>query len=154
MPMRIQIIAIGRLRNGPVRDMIDDYLRRLDWTVTIRELESKKSGNAKLVQQDENDLLLNAIPENARIIVLDERGRDMPSIDFAHKIETWQDDGVGDIACIIGGADGLLPELRKRADLCICFGKQTWPHMMVRVMLVEQLYRARQILAGHPYHRG
>lgn len=152
--MRIHILAIGRLRNGPVRDLVDDYLRRLDWPVTIREFDSKKSGNAKLVQQDENTLLADAIPDNARLIVLDERGRDLSSRQFAGKIEAWQHDGVGDIACIIGGADGLLPELRKRADLCICFGKQTWPHMMVRAMLVEQLYRARQILAGHPYHRG
>jgi len=152
--MRILIAAIGRLRNGPVRDMIDDYLRRLDWPVTIRELESKKSGNAKLIQQDECDLLMGTIPDGAKVIVLDERGRDMPSRDFARKIEQWQADGNPEIVCIIGGADGLLPQLRKRADLCICFGKQTWPHMMVRAMLVEQLYRARQILAGHPYHRG
>lgn len=152
--MRVLIAAIGRLRNGPVRDLMDEYLRRLDWPVTIRELESKKSGNPKIIQQDENDLLLAAIPDGARVIVLDERGKDISSRDFAGKIRDWQDDGVQDLVCVIGGADGLLPELRKRADLCICFGKQTWPHMMVRAMLAEQLYRARQIIAGHPYHRG
>lgn len=103
---------------------------------------------------EEGALLAAAIPVGATVIALDERGRDLASTAFAERIGKWIDDGVADLAFVIGGADGLLPALRERAALTLCFGKLTWPHLLVRIMLAEQLYRAHTILTGHPYHRG
>ena len=155
--MRIHICAVGRLRTGPERALIDDYLTRLERSgralglgpVLVHEVEDRKGGGMAA----EAALLDRAIPTGALICTLDERGTIMSSPDFAEKLAGWRDAGRGDLALVIGGADGIDPALRARADASLSFGKMVWPHMLVRVMLAEQLYRAASILAGSPYHR-
>lgn len=155
--MRVTVCAVGRLRKGPEKVLIDDYLDRFDKTgrglglgpVTMREVEDKKGGGMAA----EAALLSKAIPEGAAICCLDERGKLMTSPDFADQLGKWRDQGRADVALVIGGADGLDPALRNRADMALSFGKMVWPHMLARVMLSEQLYRAASILSGSPYHR-
>jgi 23S rRNA (pseudouridine1915-N3)-methyltransferase len=156
--LRLLIAAVGRI--GPreaERRLIDDYRDRATRTgrplglgpVEEIEVEDRKGGGMAA----EGALLARAIPAGARIVALDERGRMLPSPDFAAVLARWRDDGAGVAACVIGGADGLDPALRDRADLVLSFGPMVWPHRLVRVMLAEQLYRAATILAGGPYHR-
>ncbi|MBL4916644.1 23S rRNA (pseudouridine(1915)-N(3))-methyltransferase RlmH [Szabonella alba] len=155
--MRVTLCAVGRLRTGPERDLIDDYTTRFDRTGRAHglgplaevEVEDRKGGGMAA----EAALLSRAVPAGAALIVLDERGQQMTSPEFAAKLAGWRDGGRQDLAILIGGADGLDPALRARADLAISFGAMVWPHMLVRVMLAEQLYRAASILAGSPYHR-
>lgn len=155
--MRLHLCAVGRLRAGPERDLLDDYLARLDRTgrplglgpATEHEVEDRKGGGMAA----EGLLLARAIPEGAALCVLDERGKALSSPEFAQVLAQWRDGGRQDAAFMIGGADGVDPSLRARADLAISFGRMVWPHMLVRVMLAEQLYRAATILAGSPYHR-
>ncbi len=155
--MRVTICAVGRLRAGPERTLIDDYQTRFDRTgrgmglgpLTISEVEDRKGGGMGA----EATLLERAIPKGALICTLDERGKLMSSPDFARMLARWRDEGRGDVAFVIGGADGIDPSLRARADASLSFGKMVWPHMLARVMLTEQLYRAASILAGSPYHR-
>ena len=155
--MRVHICAVGRLRTGPERALIDDYLTRLERSgrvlglgpVQVHEVEDRKGGGMAA----EAVLLDRVIPNGALICTLDERGTVMSSPDFAEKLAGWRDAGRGDLALVIGGADGIDPALRARADFSLSFGKMVWPHMLVRVMLAEQLYRAASILAGSPYHR-
>ena len=155
--MRVHICAVGRLRGGAERDLIDDYLTRFDRTgralglgpANIHEVEDKKGGGMSA----EANLLERAIPKGALICTLDERGKVMSSPDFAKLLGRWRDEGRGDVAFVIGGADGIDPVLRTQADFSLSFGKMVWPHMLVRVMLAEQIYRAASILAGSPYHR-
>jgi 23S rRNA (pseudouridine1915-N3)-methyltransferase len=155
--MRLHLCAVGRLRAGPERAMVDDYLQRFDRTgrplglgpVTEHEVEDKRGGGTAA----EGALLARAIPEGAALCVLDERGKTLSSPELASTLAMWRDDGRQDAAFVIGGADGLDPTLRARADLVLSFGLMVWPHMLVRVMLSEQLYRAATILAGSPYHR-
>ena len=155
--MRVQICAVGRLRKGPERDLYDDYLTRFDRTgrplalgpAQLIEVEDKKGGG----MAGEAPLLERAVPAGALICTLDERGRVMSSPDFAALLGGWRDQGRQDVSFVIGGADGIDPALRAKADASLSFGKMVWPHMLVRVMLAEQLYRAANILAGGPYHR-
>lgn len=155
--MRVTICAVGRLRKGPEKALIDDYLDRFDKTgrglglgpVDLREVEDKKGGGMPA----EAALLDKAIPDGSLICTLDERGKLMSSPDFADMLGKWRDQGCGNVAFVIGGADGIDPALRARADAALSFGKMVWPHMLARVMLSEQLYRAASILAGSPYHR-
>lgn len=155
--MKLTICAVGRLRKGPEAALIDDYLTRATRTgralglgpVTVTEVEDKKGGG----MQGEAELLTRALPDRARIIALDERGTLMSSPDFADLLARWRDDGQSDCGFVIGGADGIDPALRDRADQLISFGRMVWPHMLARVMLAEQIYRATTILAGSPYHR-
>ncbi len=155
--MRVHICAVGRLRKGPERDLYDDYLTRFDRTgralalgpAQFIEVEDKKGGGMAA----EGALLRRAIPDGALICTMDERGKVMSSPDFATQLGNWRDQGRQDVAFVIGGADGIDPELRAQADASLSFGKMVWPHMLVRVMLAEQLYRAASILSGGPYHR-
>lgn len=155
--MRLHLCAVGRLRAGPERDLVDDYLQRLDRTgralglgpAAEHEVEDRKGGGMAA----EAALLSRTIPEGAALCVLDERGKTLSSPEFAQTLAQWRDAGRQDAAFVIGGADGIDPSLRGRADLAISFGRMVWPHMLVRVMLAEQLYRAATILAGSPYHR-
>lgn len=151
--MRINIVAIGRLRAGPEKTLLDHFISRVSWPVNIREVEEKKNLTGSALKRREGELILENCPRGAQVIVLDERGKEISSRAFAKKISDWQDDGIDDICIVIGGADGLDEAVRQRANLTISFGRLTWPHMLVRGMLVEQLYRAQQIIAGHPYHR-
>lgn len=155
--MRVHLCAVGRLRAGPERDLMDDYVTRFDRTgralalgpFSEHEVEDKKGGG----MEAEADLLSRALPSGAMICTLDERGKVLSSPEFAEYLARWRDGGRQDLAFIIGGADGIAPSLRARADFSISFGRMVWPHMLVRVMLTEQLYRAASILAGAPYHR-
>lgn len=155
--MRLHLCAVGRLRAGPERDLVDDYLQRLDRTgrplglgpAAEHEVEDKKGGGMAA----EAALLARAIPHGAALCILDERGKTVSSPEFAQALAAWRDGGRQDAAFVIGGADGIDPSLRARAELVISFGRMVWPHMLVRVMLAEQLYRAATILAGSPYHR-
>jgi 23S rRNA (pseudouridine1915-N3)-methyltransferase len=155
--MRVQISVVGRLRAGPEKTLIDDYLTRFERTgralgfsdVTIVEVEDKKGSR----QAAEAELLLKSIPKGAVIVTLDERGKLQTSPEFATQLAGWRDDGAPIVCFVIGGADGLTRELRNQAHASISFGKMVWPHMLARVMLCEQLYRAASILAGSPYHR-
>ncbi|WP_448189432.1 23S rRNA (pseudouridine(1915)-N(3))-methyltransferase RlmH [Azospirillum sp. sgz301742] len=151
--MRLWLAAVGRARGGPARDLYDEYAGRLNWPLTLREVEVKKRLTSDELKRQEAELLLAAIPQGATIVALDERGTALSSAAFAQRVGGWRDSGVGDLAFLIGGADGHGEEVRRRASFLLAFGPATWPHMMVRGMLAEQLYRAQQILAGHPYHR-
>ena len=155
--MRVHLCAVGRLRAGPERDLIDDYRTRFDRTgralalgpFSEHEVEDKKGGG----MEAEADLLARAVPAGALLVTMDERGKVMSSPEFAAQLARWRDEGRQDVAFVIGGADGIAPGLRDRAAFSISFGRMVWPHMLVRVMLAEQLYRAATILAGGPYHR-
>lgn len=155
--MRLHICAVGRLRAGPERDLINDYTTRFDRTgrplglgpLTEHEVEDRKGGGMTA----EADLLARAVPAGALLAVLDERGRVISSPEFADHLAKWRDAGQQDVAFVIGGADGIATALRDRADFALSFGHMVWPHLLVRVMLAEQLYRAATILGGGPYHR-
>ena len=150
-------MAVGRLKAGPEADLIADYKTRFDRTgralslgpLEIVEVEDRKGSR----QAVEAGLLEAAIPKGALVVALDERGAQMSSPAFSQKLALWRDEGRRDVAFMIGGADGIAPSLRNRADFAISFGKMVWPHMLARVMMTEQLYRAATILAGGPYHR-
>ncbi|MCQ0971062.1 23S rRNA (pseudouridine(1915)-N(3))-methyltransferase RlmH [Paracoccus sp. TK19116] len=154
--MRIVIAAVGKLRRGAELTLIEDYLDRFAKAgrslglpkVEVVEVEDRRGGG----MEAEADLLSRAIPTGALVIALDERGDQITSPDVTHRIACARD-GARDLCFIIGGADGIAPSLRERADLRISFGRMVWPHMLARVMLAEQLYRAATILAGGPYHR-
>ena len=141
----IDLIAVGKLKNDPLLDVFEDYRKRLLWKFSLIELEGKN-------QADEHSKISEKLKPSAALIIMDERGKSLPSRDFAIKIDQWQTSH-NHIQFIIGGADGLSDEIRKKATMLMSFGSQTWPHMLVRVMLMEQIYRAQQISAGHPYHR-
>lgn len=155
--MRLTLCAVGRLRAGPERDLVDDYAARFDRTgrslglgpLLETEIEGRKlSGPAA-----EADALSRAVPAGDVLVALDERGRTVSSPELADRLAGWRDEGRPGVTFVIGGADGLSRELRRRADLALSFGPMVWPHMLARVMLAEQLYRAASILSGSPYHR-
>lgn len=150
--MQIEILAIGRARAGPERALFQTYADRIRWPLALRELEEKRRLSAPELKAREGALLLEALPRDAAVVALDEKGRDLSSEAIAAQLGLWRDEGRA-VAFVIGGADGLADEVRNRADLVLSFGRQTWPHLLVRAMLAEQIYRAQQILAGHPYHR-
>lgn len=155
--MKVHLCVVGRLRAGPEKTLIDDYLTRFQRSgralglgpVNLVEVEDKKN----LGMKAEADLLRRAIPTGSSLCVLDERGKQLASPDFAANIARFRDDGAQNLTFVIGGADGLDPSLRAEANLSLSFGKMVWPHMIARLMLSEQLYRAATILSGTPYHR-
>lgn len=155
--MRVHICAVGRMRPGPERELTDDYLVRFDRTggaiglgpATLHEVEDKKGGGMRA----EATLLRKALPKSSLMVTLDERGKLLSSPDFATLLAGWRDEARGDLSFVIGGADGIDPILRRDAEASVSFGKMVWPHMLVRIMLAEQLYRAAAILTGAPYHR-
>ncbi len=151
--MTLTLIAVGRAKRGPELDLFTHYAGRLRPSLELVEVEERKRLCGAELMAREADLISAKIPAGAWIVALDERGKAMKSRDFANFLQDRMDTGVRDLAFIIGGTDGLDPALRARADTVLCFGPQTWPHMLVRGMLAEQLYRAQSILAGHPYHR-
>ena len=155
--MKVSIVAVGRQKASPEVTLLSDYLTRFARTgralglgpARVIEVEDKKG----MGPAAEAELLRRAIPADALVVMLDERGQTLTSPQFATHLAGWRDAGRKDLALVIGGADGLLPELRARADLLLSFGPMVWPHMLVRAMLAEQLYRAATILSGTPYHR-
>lgn len=151
--MRLTIASIGRDRTGPTRALCLDYLRRCPWPVELIEIAPRTALALTRRLEDEAERLLKAVPADAVIVALDERGRMLDSPGFAGRLAGWRDDGRPGIAFLIGGADGLAPAILKRAEERLAFGPMTWPHRLARVMLLEQIYRAQTILSGHPYHR-
>lgn len=151
--MRIRIIAVGRAKRGPEQSLYDVYRKRIPWPLELIEVEEKRPlpTDQRIAREDE--LIRAKIPDGAVIVAMDETGDDLTSRKLAARFREWQDNGVGDLVFLIGGADGLSEGLKNEARLKIRFGRVTWPHMLVRPMLAEQIYRCRQILDGHPYHR-
>ena len=145
--MKATIIAIGKCRkNSPEKQLIDEYIKRSGWEVTIKEHDNAS-------QEEEAKFLLSSIPAGAKAVVLDERGENMKSLELAAKAEKWMLDGCSEICFLIGGANGHLPSTRERADLLLSFGRLTLPHMLMRAVLAEQIYRIQTIISHHPYHR-
>jgi len=146
--MKIIIAAVGKMKAGPEKTLADSYLKRIPWNITIKEIEEKKNLSGEKLKSTEGKLLL-AASEKTKRIVLDERGDVLSSIAFARKINSFG----GPVSFLIGGAEGHGDEVRSNADFLLSLGKMTWPHMLARAMLAEQIYRAHTILSGHPYHK-
>ena len=145
--MKVTIAAIGKCKkNSPEKMLIDKYVKRMAWTVLIKEVDNS-------TQAEEAHFLQSVIPHGAKVVVLDERGENMKSTELAEKVSNWQLNGCSELCFLIGGADGHLQSTRDRADLLLSFGKLTLPHMLMRAVLAEQIYRIQTIIAGHPYHR-
>ena len=143
----IDIIAAGIISNGPYNELFQAYLKRMRWNVSLHEIKDQNT-------QKTHEKILEKIHDDSYVIVLDETGENIDSQDFSQRMSKLIDNrDYKKIQCIIGGADGLSQEIRKKANQIVSFGKLTWPHKLVRVMLIEQLYRAQQIYSGHPYHR-
>jgi 23S rRNA (pseudouridine1915-N3)-methyltransferase len=159
--MRILIAAVGRLKQGPERELAERYRKRAaDFgrkvglqAFDVVEIRESRADNLERRMTEESIAIANVIPDRAIAVILDERGSTMNSASFASHLQDWRAQDRPAVTFIIGGADGLAPSLRDRADLALAFGPLTWPHQLVRVMLLEQLYRADTILGGHPYHR-
>lgn len=150
--LHFEVIAVGKLKSGPLHALAEEYRKKIGWPLDLHEIESRYS-DPKTAQEDEERRILARLAPHAFIVVLDERGNGLKSLDFAKTIERLQNSGEEHLQFVIGGADGLTDSVRAKASLLLSFGQQTWPHMLARVMLLEQIYRARQILTGHPYHR-
>ncbi len=151
--MRVLIGAVGRARDDAHAEVYTTYAKRIRWPLSLREVEVKERLSGDRLKTAEGEKLLSLLPSGAKLVVLDQRGRSMDTRSFSTRLGQWRDEGVADVAFLIGGADGHGEPVRTRADLLLSLGAMTWPHMMVRGMLAEQIYRAQQILAGHPYHR-
>jgi len=151
--VKLTIAAIGRAGRGPERDLYEHYASRIRWPLALRELEEKRKLPPAEMIKREGELLLGAVPDKAMLVALDRRGRTLDSESFADRLRRWRDDSVSDVSFLIGGADGHGEALLKETSLVLSFGAMTWPHLLARAMLAEQIYRAQQLLAGHPYHR-
>ena len=138
--MLLHIVARGRIGRSPEAEIVDRYLKRVGWPVRVTELA-------------ENAARLPDLERPARVVALDESGEALPSMAFAERLGRWRDDGIREVRFLVGAADGLDDATRAGADLLYSFGRATWPHMLARAMLAEQLWRATSILANHPYHR-
>jgi 23S rRNA (pseudouridine1915-N3)-methyltransferase len=160
--MRVIVIAIGRLKQGPERELGETYRKRTQAIgralgmreIEIVEIRESRAADAERRRVEESIAIANVIPERAAIVILDERGKSLDSAAFAALLREWRAEAPPAVCFVIGGADGVAASLRQRAKLKLAFGAATWPHQLVRIMLLEQLYRAASILAGHPYHRG
>lgn len=159
--MRIMVIAVGRLKQGPERELADRYAARFDDAgrklgfrgLEVREIPESRARDAATRIAEEAAAIAALMPDKSVLIALDEHGDSIDSSTFARHLGRWRDESVANAIYVIGGADGLSPELQRKAKLRLAFGKATWPHQLVRVLLLEQIYRAATILAGHPYHR-
>ena len=151
--MNILLAAVGKSRPGPERELFDHYRRRLGWRITLKEVEERRPLPATERIEREAMLLQAAIPKGFLMVALDQRGQRLDSVAFAKMIGGWRDSGRHDLAFVIGGADGHAEGVRRAADSLLSLGEMTWPHMLVRGLLAEQLFRAESILANHPYHR-
>jgi 23S rRNA (pseudouridine1915-N3)-methyltransferase len=160
--MRIIVAAVGRLKKGPETELVERYRKRagqtgrnLGWRdVEIIEIRESRADDAAKRMIEESIALATIIPQGAAVALLDPNGENLDSASLADRLAKFRRDDRPAVVFVIGGADGLAPSLRDKANLRISFGAATWPHQLVRVMLLEQLYRAATILTGHPYHRG
>ncbi len=159
--MRLVVIAVGRLKQGPERELAERYRERFGEIgrklgfrgLEIHEIPESRARDAATRVTEEAATISAKISGKSALVALDEGGDSIDSLGFARHLGRWRDDQVADTFFLIGGADGLSPDLRRKAKLKLAFGTATWPHQIVRVMLLEQIYRAATILAGHPYHR-
>lgn len=159
--MRLLIAAVGRLKQGPESELVASYLKRTEATgrslgfrgIEIVEIRESRAQDAERRRVEESIALANIIPDGAIVVVLDQRGESVDSAAFAGLLHAWRAEDRAVVCFVIGGADGLPPSFIERARVRLAFGKATWPHQLVRAMLLEQLYRACTILVGHPYHR-
>lgn len=159
--MRIAILAVGRLKPGAETDLVDRYLQRgqaigrqLGVSLAVSALPESRAVRAQDRASEEAAALLRHLPADGLAVAMDAGGELMTSEAFAAKLDTWRNGSVRDLVFLIGGADGLGGAARARAHLTLSFGRMTWPHQLVRAMLLEQIYRAATILTNHPYHRG
>src|SRR5262245_60054121 len=160
--MRILIVAVGRMKHGPERELAERYLKRAvaagrsvglsDFDVV--EIKQSRAGNPERRNLEESIAIATVIPDGAVIVLMDTRGESMSSASFAGRLRGWSEQDRKAVAFVIGGDDGLAPSLWEKSSLASSFGSATWPHQLARIMLLEQLYRAVTIMAGHPYHRG
>jgi 23S rRNA (pseudouridine1915-N3)-methyltransferase len=159
--MRVLLAAVGRLKQGPERELAERYRKRaadLGRRIGLQgfdivEIKESRAVDRERRMLEESIAIANLLPDRAVTAILDERGEDTGSAAFAGRLQAWQAAGQAAVVFILGGADGLAPSLREKADFTLAFGASTWPHQLVRIMLLEQLYRAVTILGGHPYHR-
>ncbi len=159
--MRLIITAIGRLKQGPERELAAMYQKRAEATgralglrqIEIIEIRESRAQDPERRRIEESIAIANVIPERATLVLLDGRGDNLDSAAFAELLRRWREEDRPAVCFVIGGADGLAESLRGRAALKLAFGTATWPHQLIRIMLLEQVYRAASILAGHPYHR-
>jgi 23S rRNA (pseudouridine1915-N3)-methyltransferase len=159
--MRVVVAAVGRLKQGPERELAERYRKRAAEAgrsaglsaVDVIEIKESRAADAARRMVEESIAIANVIPERAATALLDARGETISSAAFAGRLQDWRQQNKPAVVFIIGAADGLAPSLREKASIAIAFGTATWPHQLVRVMLLEQLYRAVTILSGHPYHR-
>ena len=151
--MQNLIVAVGRWKAGPEKALYGLYEKRIQPRLQLKEVEEKKRLSGAELTRSEGQLLLNAVPDGARVVTLDVGGRKLSSPALAKRLEEWREAGIRDLAFLIGGAEGLDSAVLDQADLALSLGAMTWPHLLVRVLLAEQLYRAQCIAVGHPYHR-
>ena len=159
--MRLIVAAVGRLKAGPERELADRYRDRVAKSgraigfrdIEILDIRESRAQDTARRMLEESIALASLVPPGAVTVVLDERGQNLDSHSIGEKLRGWRDAGRTAAVFIVGGPDGLAPELRARADLTLAFGGATWPHQLARIMLLEQLYRTVTILSGHPYHR-
>jgi 23S rRNA (pseudouridine1915-N3)-methyltransferase len=159
--MRIVIAAVGRLKQGPERELAAAYRKRAEAIgrasgvreIEIVEIRESRANDAERRRTEESIAIANVIPDRAAVAILDERGENLDSVALAAQIQKWRAEDRPAVCFVVGGADGLAQSLREKAKLKLAFGATTWPHQLVRIMILEQLYRAGTILAGHPYHR-
>ncbi len=150
--MKVMFAAIGKAKASPEHQLYLDYTKRLPWKIESREFDVKLE-NPSQRKTKEAEHLLAACKGYGRMVALDESGRPLSSREFADSLKNWQQQGYSSVAFVIGGADGLDDSILKQANLVWSLGRVTWPHMLVRALLAEQLYRAHSILTNHPYHR-
>lgn len=152
--MKVSIIALGKIKNkSPEQEIINEYIKRCGWKVSITELAEKKNLPVDELKVQEGRLLLSKVSNGVKIIVLDERGENLTSPKFSEYFKKWQLNGTSEVAILIGGAHGHSDEVRAKADLLLSFGKLTMPHKLIRAVLAEQIYRVETILNNHPYHK-
>lgn len=152
--MNILISAIGKMKKkSPEEALMNEYIQKTRWPVVVKEQEEKRALEGEHLKAAESELLLASVPAGAKIVALDESGKLLSSRELAMQLCEWQDQGAGTVVFLIGGANGHAEALKQRADLKLSFGRMTLPHMLARVVLAEQIYRAKSILDGHPYHR-
>jgi len=159
--MRVLVLAVGRMKKGAEAELADRYLKRALQagraigirSIDVVEIRESRAQDSARRMVEESIAISTLIPEGAIVVLLDEKGEGLTSAAFADRVARWRDGGQASLAFVIGGADGLADTLRERARLILNFGQATWPHQLVRILLLEQLYRAITILSGHPYHR-
>jgi 23S rRNA (pseudouridine1915-N3)-methyltransferase len=159
--MRLMLAAVGRLKQGPERQLAERYRERAVKVgrglgfrdVEVVEIAESRSRDADRRMLEESIAIATLIPESAAVVLLEETGQHLRTQQFAEQLGRWRDDGCAACVFVVGGPDGLAPSLHEKADLTLALGALTWPHQLMRIMLLEQIYRAATILAGHPYHR-